>query len=218
MRVEQTDGYAFWNSSQAADYPTSIEALGATFYLDGDFQHRVQIGSWMREKDWVPEKGNILDLGSASCSGLIFEEEVAKRRVTAVDYSQVLLSQNPVPESRKHLLDLRNPQFNFGREFVLVACIHLFRYLHPDEQERVIAASYKTLGYLGRLAVVDTPHLKSSELAEIMGEVAPFNQEEIVRMMGERGFKKLESGSALFKGQGIHPDLSEVVYATGVRL
>lgn len=217
-RYKGDPGYEFWNSPAAARYPSAIDVMGVTWLFSGNVSSLEALGGWMDGKHYIPPTGNILDIGAGPSSGLLYGD-LTDDRVYAVDYSPMLLAQNPVPDERKVVMDLRSDEFPPGWEgaFSLITSVQMFRYLHSDEQMELAGRLIGLLLPQGRLLIIETPKIANRIIAPVMGEVAEFHGDDMVSLFQVMGLKQVQSGSIFFRTNA-SDRLAEVLeYATGVR-
>lgn len=217
-RYEGDPGYEFWNSPAAARYPSDIDVMGVTWLFSGNEATLNALGGWMDDKHYKPSTGNILDIGAGPSSGFLYGD-LTDDRVYAVDYSPMLLAQNPIPDERKVVMDLRSDEFPLGWEgaFSLITSVQMFRYLHPDEQVELAVRLIGLLQPHGRLLIIDTPKIPNRIIAPVMGEVAEFHGDSMEGLFQKMGLQQVQSGSIFFRTNA-SDRLAEVLeYATGVR-
>src|SRR3989344_4263324 len=75
----------------------------------------------------------VLDVGAGNGYFSYYFDKVAD--TTAVDYSEVILGQNPI--SKKYVMDARNLKFE-DNSFDLVFCHALIHHIDKDEREKVL--------------------------------------------------------------------------------
>lgn len=186
------NGPAFWSSKDAELYPDFVTIDGARHTLGAGSNERIRIGALLRQNRFVPVNGEILDLGSGPCSGLIFGPEEAAQRVTAVDISSALLARNIARQNIT--MDLRSPDFppDWEGKFSLASAIFLWRYLELKERFFLMLEARRLLTKGGRIIIMDFPYNEDTKMAQLLGEVYPFDDKLEKRLLKTLGFKEVE--------------------------
>lgn len=175
---KETSAAQFWKSENARGFPNLVTIDGITVMLTGGADGVISIGTWLSDKGMIPTAGDMLDLAGGASTGYLFFGEDLSGRVYAADFSAVLLSENPLPEDKKTLLDIGTEDYpgDWGNRFGLIVMTYATRYLDRSQRNHVYKEAYRCLKPGGRLVMVDTTEV-SRTLANELGEVAPYYPE-----------------------------------------
>lgn len=188
--------HEFWKSERAVGYPDFITMPDGTYrpLKDGLLERRI-IGEMLAREHLVRETGEMLDIGAASCSGLIFGSQNAATRVTAVDISPHLLANNPVPVERKLVMDVGHDRFPvaWGGKFQDAFAILMHRYVTEHESLHLAEEVLKILRPGGRFIIVELSSLLSADLAQTMGELRIFDPDTDADILEEAGFSSVRT-------------------------
>ncbi len=188
--------FAAWSSTAVSNYPESIIIGENPIILINGREQRSMIGVNLIAEGLIPPQGKILELGSASCTHLIFPLD--HERVTATDFSQILLEKNPLPWGRKYILDAGNTKYpeEWTGSFSLVAGILLSRYLTQKEALFLARQSYRCLEDKGYLLLADISQisLQHPQMSRTLAEQRPFELDIELEILSSTGFRNLSHG------------------------
>lgn len=212
----------FWDSQASIGYPQWLELGGETVIFSTGVDIRMAIGGWMEEEGWIPDSGPILDLGAGPCSGLIYRDNRVENSVFAVDNSELQLGNNPVPNERKLLIDLRYPERFPGEwedKFSLISFIFTARYLFEQQRQDLYSHCHKLCQKGGRLVVIDGKKTRENH-GEIMGEVCDVDHEREAELIQEAGFNIEDHGVIILSFQTLDlgtVSTSPLHFITGIK-
>lgn len=187
----------FWKSPAAQHFPHSLEIHGEQWPITEQADYYKKTYKKLVASQWIPSKGEILELGAGASSGLLFPQEVIQTRLTATDISPLLLSQNPVPAEYKCILDAGNDPYpaSWHQRFDLVLAMHLSRYLDVNEKIHLAQQTQHLLAPEGRILLLDTTQTPNRDVAALIGEVGPFVTEQECAILEGIGYTDIEYGS-----------------------
>lgn len=192
--------HEFWTSQAAEGYPNSIiDEEGQYISLEDGSTAREHFGALMRRDGLIRDTGTILDIGAASCSGLIFGMEAAATRVTAVDISPMLLAANPVPAERKLVWDVRRDAFptQWRGTFDDAYAILMHRYISERAALHLAQEVRRVLKPDGRFIILDIHTLKNPTFAQIMQQRRHFFADRDAGIVEKAGFRNAQTDTLI---------------------
>jgi hypothetical protein len=186
----------FWNSERTRYYPNVVRFEETTYVCADGIDVKYAIGRWLAQAEWIPENGEILDLGAGPSSEWIFPDAVERDLVTALDFSELQLSRSTA--NSRHLGDLKKPKdfpVNWKDKFSLIASIESMRFLSETQRINLYRHCYDLLNVNGRLLIIEGVR-SSEQYAREMGEISELIPDREAQILeGSASYSFLDFGT-----------------------